>query len=247
MTKRRRGPPSTSTSSSSTLLTKSTAILAIIIIGVSSCSKTFAFSFTGRNNIHTTTTTQRSLFQKHTRPTSPTTTSSSSWFSQPTATDNNIILRHQQCSIATLSLNANAASSSDDNNANNNNNKANESPLCDLQTFLRMCSLVDTGGAAKTAIQNSQCILNDNVETRRSKKLYDGDTVTFGSAVNIDVASMVKEKGYVYKVKAKKVKPMAKVVDEDGNLEFGGRYRSEEWRKERKVKKAERKTKNKGN
>jgi hypothetical protein len=33
-------------------------------------------------------------------------------------------------------------------------------------------------------------------------------------------------------------------VDMNGNLEFGGRYRSEEWRKERKQKKAERKAQN---
>ena len=107
-----------------------------------------------------------------------------------------------------------------------------------------MSDLVNTGGEAKTAIQNSMCILNDDVETRRSKKLFPGDTVTFGTAVNLDVESMVREKGYVYKPKVKKVKPSPK-VDEEGNLEFGGRYRSEEWRAERKGRKAKRKTENK--
>jgi len=107
-----------------------------------------------------------------------------------------------------------------------------------------MCDLVDSGGAAKTAIQNSECQLNGAIETRRSKKLFPGDAVTFGAAVNVDVETEVKKRGYVYTPKVKKAKPSAK-VDADGNLEFGGRFRSEEWRKERKAKKAERKAKNK--
>jgi hypothetical protein len=67
--------------------------------------------------------------------------------------------------------------------------------------------------------------------------------VTFGSTVDLDVSTEVKKKGYVFKPKVKKPKPLPK-VDDEGNLEFGGRYRSEEWRAERKVKKADRKTKN---
>ena len=116
-------------------------------------------------------------------------------------------------------------------------------PLCDLQTFLRLCNLVDSGGEAKTVIQNSKCWLNGNVETRRGKKLFVGDKVSFSSAVDLDVATVVEEKGYVYKPKEKKVKPVPK-VDEIGNVAFGGMYRSEEWREERKLKKAERKIKN---
>lgn len=53
----------------------------------------------------------------------------------------------------------------------------------------------------------------------------------------------VSSRGYVYKIKAKKAKPVA-MVDAYGNLEFGGRYRSDEWRTERKKKKAERKLRN---
>ena len=53
------------------------------------------------------------------------------------------------------------------------------------------------------------------------------------------------KKGYVYKLKVKKAKPLPR-IDSDGNLEFGGQYRSEEWRAERKIKKAERKKKNQG-
>ena len=120
-----------------------------------------------------------------------------------------------------------------------------QTPLCDLQTFLRLCNLVQSGGEAKNAIQNSQCLLNNAVETRRGKKLYPGDKVTFGDVTNLDVATEVEKKGYVYKPKVKKVKPLPK-VDVDGNLEFGGRYRSEEWRAERKLRKEERKRKNQG-
>jgi ribosome-associated protein YbcJ (S4-like RNA binding protein) len=121
-------------------------------------------------------------------------------------------------------------------------------PLCDLQTFLRLCNVVDSGGQAKTAIQNSQILLNGIVETRRSKKLFDGDKVVSllldnNTNVELDVASEVQNKGYVYKPKVKKVKPLPG-VDEDGNIEFGGRYRSEEWRAERKMKKADRKKMN---
>lgn len=106
-----------------------------------------------------------------------------------------------------------------------------------------MCNLVDSGGEAKTVIQNSKCLLNGVIETRRGKKLYAGDKVSYLSAVDLNVSAVVEEKGYVYKIKVKKDKPLPK-VDEDGNVEFGGRYRSEEWREERKVKKAERKIKN---
>jgi ribosome-associated protein len=130
-------------------------------------------------------------------------------------------------------------------NSNGDNGAIPQTPLCDLQTFLRLCNLVQSGGEAKNVIQNSQCLLNSVVETRRSKKLFPGDTVTFGDVSNLDVEAEVKKKGYVYKPKVKKVKPLPR-VDADGNLEFGGRYRSEEWRAERKLKKEERKRRNQG-
>ena len=117
-------------------------------------------------------------------------------------------------------------------------------PLIDLQTFLRLCDLVDSGGEAKTVIQNSQCLLNGNIETRRSKKLFAGDKVSFGNVIDLDVATQVDKMGYVFRPKKKKVKPLPK-IDDDGDLEFKGRYRSEEWREERKKKKLERKVQNK--
>jgi ribosome-associated protein len=115
-------------------------------------------------------------------------------------------------------------------------------PLCDLQTFLRLMQLVSSGGAAKTVIQAGQCRLNGEVELRRAKKLFPGDLVSFKRAT-LDVLDEVSAKGYVYKAKTKKEKPLSK-VDADGNLEFGGRFRSQEWRKERKEKKAVRKVEN---
>lgn len=119
-----------------------------------------------------------------------------------------------------------------------------QTPLIDLQTFLKLCDLVQTGGEAKSVIQDGQVRLNWDVETRRAKKLFSGDEVSFGDTT-LDVSDEVTNRGYVYKAKKKKSKPAAKVM-EDGSLEFGGRYRSEEWRAERKEKKAERKSRNEG-
>lgn len=120
-----------------------------------------------------------------------------------------------------------------------------QTPLCDLQTFIKLCGFVQTGGEAKHAIQGGECYLNGEIETRRAKKLFSGDEVSFGKEGTMDVSDEIKNRGYVYKKKQKKVKPAARVVDANGTLEFGGRYRSEEWRAERKQKKAERKSNNK--
>ena len=99
-------------------------------------------------------------------------------------------------------------------------------PLCDLQTLLRLASLTDTGGTAKAVIQSGECQLNGTVETRRAKKLFKGDLVTFeGSDYNVE--EIVKSTNYVYKPKKK-----------HKMLPNGGRYRSEEWRAQRKERKA---------
>ena len=113
-------------------------------------------------------------------------------------------------------------------------------PLCDLQTFLRLTDQVSTGGAAKVAIQSGTCLLNGLVETRRAKKLFVGDLVKLQNGQSLDVKNEVVMRGYVFTTKAKKEKPLP-TVDADGNKEFGGRYRSDEWRAERKQKKSERK------
>jgi ribosome-associated protein len=120
---------------------------------------------------------------------------------------------------------------------------AENNTLCDLQTFLRFTDLAQSGGEAKVMIQGGKCLLNGNVEVRRAKKLFPGDKVSLVGGTPMDVSEQVAAKGYVYKKKVQKVKPAA-AMDENGNLEFGGRFRSEEWRKERKQKKAERKASN---
>lgn len=120
--------------------------------------------------------------------------------------------------------------------------QSSSTPLIDLQTFLKLCGLAQTGGEAKALIQGGErVLLNGEIETRRAKKLFPGDQVSFGDTT-LDVSDEVAHRGYVYKAKKKKAKPRA-TVDADGNLEFGGRFRSEEWRAERKQKKAERKEK----
>ncbi|KAL7529580.1 hypothetical protein ACHAWF_003036 [Thalassiosira exigua] len=125
------------------------------------------------------------------------------------------------------------------NDLSNDSQPAEQTPLIDLQTFLKLCDLVQTGGEAKAAIQAGEVRLNFDVETRRAKKLFVGDEVTFGE-VTLDVFDQVSQKGYAYRAKKKKAKPAPRVM-ENGSLEFGGRYRSEEWRAERLQKKADRK------
>ena len=48
-----------------------------------------------------------------------------------------------------------------------------------LDSFLKWQGLIETGGQAKLAIQNSEVRVNGKVETRRGRKLIDGDKVTF--------------------------------------------------------------------
>lgn len=50
---------------------------------------------------------------------------------------------------------------------------------CDLQTFLKLSGLLETGGEAKFRIQGGEVLLNGQVETRRRKKLYLGDLVEY--------------------------------------------------------------------
>ncbi len=57
----------------------------------------------------------------------------------------------------------------------------------DLQDFLKLAGLVDTGGEAKFRIQNGEVKLNGAEETRRRKKLRRGDVVEiYGAAYTVD-------------------------------------------------------------
>jgi ribosome-associated protein len=47
-----------------------------------------------------------------------------------------------------------------------------------LDSFLKLANLVMSGGEAKLVIQEGQVSVNGEVETRRGRKLYPGDSVT---------------------------------------------------------------------
>lgn len=46
-----------------------------------------------------------------------------------------------------------------------------------LDQFLKLARIVDTGGQAKHLIKSGFVLVNGAVETRRGRKLYDGDLV----------------------------------------------------------------------
>ncbi len=57
-----------------------------------------------------------------------------------------------------------------------------------LDSFLKWQGLVDTGGQAKLVIQDGQVRVNGKVETRRGKKLVNGDKVTFnGKTLTVEL------------------------------------------------------------
>lgn len=52
-----------------------------------------------------------------------------------------------------------------------------------LDSFLKWCGAVSLGSEAKFYILNEKVKVNDEIETRRGKKLYKGDTVEFDNKV----------------------------------------------------------------
>lgn len=48
-----------------------------------------------------------------------------------------------------------------------------------LDSFLKLTNLCESGGLAKTLIQEGKVMVNGEVETRRGKKLYKGDKISF--------------------------------------------------------------------
>jgi ribosome-associated protein len=52
-------------------------------------------------------------------------------------------------------------------------------PTIQLDQFMKLTGMVDTGGQAKVVIQAGEVRLNGSIETRRKKKLKTGDQVTF--------------------------------------------------------------------
>ena len=52
-----------------------------------------------------------------------------------------------------------------------------------LESFLKLANAVESGGMAKSFIQNEEVLVNGQVCTMRGKKLYPGDQVTFDGCV----------------------------------------------------------------
>ncbi|MFT2719156.1 RNA-binding S4 domain-containing protein [Deinococcus sp. A31D244] len=57
----------------------------------------------------------------------------------------------------------------------------------DLQDFLKMRGLVETGGEAKFRVQGGEVRLNGQIETRRRRKLRRGDIIEYaGQSVTVE-------------------------------------------------------------
>jgi ribosome-associated protein len=54
-------------------------------------------------------------------------------------------------------------------------------PSISLNDVLKLAGLADTGGQAKTLIQGGQVKVNGEVETRRKRKVREGDVITVGN------------------------------------------------------------------
>lgn len=52
-------------------------------------------------------------------------------------------------------------------------------PNIKLDQFLKLSGLVESGGQAKVLIQSGYVMVNGDIETRRGRKLIEGDRVTF--------------------------------------------------------------------
>ncbi|MFT4937427.1 MAG: ribosome-associated protein [Paraglaciecola sp.] len=50
----------------------------------------------------------------------------------------------------------------------------------ELYKILKFEGIVNTGGAAKLVISDGQVIVNGEIETRKRKKIVDGDIIEFG-------------------------------------------------------------------
>ena len=57
-----------------------------------------------------------------------------------------------------------------------------------LDSFMKWQNWVETGGQAKIAIQSGEVKVNGKIETRRGRKLINGDKVTFrGKTVMVEL------------------------------------------------------------
>ena len=61
-----------------------------------------------------------------------------------------------------------------------------EDEFIKLGQLLKKAGMVSSGVEAKIVIQEGEVLVNGDVETRRGKKIYDGDEVTFdGETVRV--------------------------------------------------------------
>lgn len=68
-------------------------------------------------------------------------------------------------------------------------NKQITQPFIKLDRFLKWQGIVQTGGEAKIRIQDGEVLVNGEVETRRGKKLIEGDRVTIeGSTYEVKLS-----------------------------------------------------------
>ena len=58
-------------------------------------------------------------------------------------------------------------------------NTEQEVPHILLDHFIKLANVVETGGQAKLMIQSGYVLVNGEVETRRRRKLVEGDIVEF--------------------------------------------------------------------
>lgn len=54
-----------------------------------------------------------------------------------------------------------------------------DTPFIKLDQFLKLASIVGSGGESKMLIQEGHIQVNGETEVRRGRKLYPGDTVVF--------------------------------------------------------------------
>lgn len=63
-----------------------------------------------------------------------------------------------------------------------------ESEYIKLDSLLKLANLVMSGGEAKLVIQDGLVMVNGQVETRRGRKLYPGDSVALAGATTVVIA-----------------------------------------------------------
>ena len=54
-------------------------------------------------------------------------------------------------------------------------------PYRKLEQFFKLAQISQSGGEAKVLISSGKALVNDEIETRRGRKLRDGDIVAYGN------------------------------------------------------------------